>query len=273
MRQQCGSEQIRATVLPVLLLLPQVAAGKRMQLQLEDAILQLLGSASGSLLDNLELLAALDASKATWQEVNDSLAVAEATAADIEAAAAVYRPSSARAAMLYFVLHDLAGVRALLTCIACAVSCKLNAFVLARQLHALLRARAFNALPTSACHCPPCTTAIDHMYQYSLDAYTSLFLASIASAPKPESVAERIRALNDTHTLAVYHHASRGLFGRHKLLLSLAMCARIQAAAAQLNSDEWQLLLRGGQVRACQCTCIRRHDVPRLACMLACNSH
>ena len=104
-------------------MLHQVAAGKRTQLQLEDAILQLLGSASGSLLDNLELLAALDASKATWQEVNDSLEVAEATAADIEAAAAVYRPASSRAATLFFVLHDLAGVRALQTRIACAVLC------------------------------------------------------------------------------------------------------------------------------------------------------
>ena len=36
--------------------------------------------------------------------------VAEATAKQIEAAAAAYKPCSVRAAILYFVLNDLAGV-------------------------------------------------------------------------------------------------------------------------------------------------------------------
>ena len=39
-----------------------------------------------------------------------SLQVAEATAKQIEVAAAAYKPCSVRAAILYFVLNDLAGV-------------------------------------------------------------------------------------------------------------------------------------------------------------------
>lgn len=74
----------------------QVAAGKRTQADLEDQILFLLSTATGSLLDNVELINTLDASKTTWEEVNQSLLVAEETARKIEAASQHYRPCSLR---------------------------------------------------------------------------------------------------------------------------------------------------------------------------------
>lgn len=46
-----------------------------MQADLEDEILQLLSSATGSLLDNIQLINTLDASKTTWEQVNQSLQV------------------------------------------------------------------------------------------------------------------------------------------------------------------------------------------------------
>lgn len=52
-----------------------MASGKRTQLELEDQILELLSSASGSLLDNIELIKALDQSKTTYEEVNEALKV------------------------------------------------------------------------------------------------------------------------------------------------------------------------------------------------------
>ncbi|WIA33430.1 hypothetical protein OEZ86_006562 [Tetradesmus obliquus] len=179
-------------------LVVKVATGKRTQLELEDSILHLLATATGSMLDNVELIATLDQSKTTWEEVNESLRVAEETARQIEAASAQYRPCSKRAAILYFVLNDLAG--------------------------------------------------IDPMYQFSLDAYNGLFLISIANSPKSDVLADRIKTLNDYHTYAVYKYAARGLFERHKLLLSLQMCVRILQAAGQVNAEEWQFFLRGGQV-------------------------
>jgi len=42
--------------------------------------------------------------------------------------------------------------------------------------------------------------------------------------------------------------ACRGLFERHKLLLSLQMCVRILQSASQVNGEEWQFFLKGGQV-------------------------
>lgn len=45
--------------------------------------------------------------------------------------------------------------------------------------------------------------AIDPMYQFSLDAYTDLFLISIAKSPKSDQLQTRIKNLNDFHTYAV----------------------------------------------------------------------
>lgn len=45
---------------------------------------------------------------------------------------------------------------------------------------------------------------IDPMYQFSLDAYITLFMQSIDKSPKNSMVAERISNLNKYHTFAVY---------------------------------------------------------------------
>lgn len=86
------------------------------------------------------------------------------------------------------------------------------------------------------------------MYQFSLDAYSSLFHLSLGDSPKPEALADRIKALNDYHTYAVYKYAARGLFEQHKLLLSLQICARILQASGQVNAEEWLFFLQGGRV-------------------------
>lgn len=45
---------------------------------------------------------------------------------------------------------------------------------------------------------------IDPMYQFSLEFYISLFIISIEKSPKNSKLNERIRALNEYHTYALY---------------------------------------------------------------------
>lgn len=158
----------------------------------------MLATATGSLLDNVELINTLDASKTTWEEVNAMLAAAEETSRKIESTSQQYRPCSVRASLLFFVLADLSRV--------------------------------------------------DGMYQFSLDAYTDLFSLSITDSPKSDMLLERIRQLNDYHTYAMYKYTSRGLFERHKLLLSLQMTSRVLAAASALDNTEFGFFLCGGTV-------------------------
>ncbi|XP_028725159.1 dynein heavy chain 2, axonemal [Peromyscus leucopus] len=89
---------------------------------------------------------------------------------------------------------------------------------------------------------------IDPMYQFSLDAYISLFILSIDKSHRSNKLEDRIEYLNDYHTYAVYRYTCRTLFERHKLLFSFHMCAKILETSGKLNMDEYNFFLRGGVV-------------------------
>ncbi|TMW60768.1 hypothetical protein Poli38472_000810 [Pythium oligandrum] len=96
-------------------------------------------------------------------------------------------------------------------------------------------------------------TSVDPMYQFSLDSYVSLFKDSIIKsrnmknqAALSEELTDRINAINDYHTYAVYAYACRGLFERHKLLFSLQMCVRVLQSLNKLPMEEYEFLLKGG---------------------------
>lgn len=50
---------------------------------------------------------------------------------------------------------------------------------------------------------------IDPMYQFSLDAYISLFILSIDKSHRSNKLEDRIEYLNDYHTYAVYRSGDR----------------------------------------------------------------
>ncbi|KAJ4429792.1 Dynein heavy chain 2, axonemal [Periplaneta americana] len=89
---------------------------------------------------------------------------------------------------------------------------------------------------------------IDPMYQFSLDAYISLFMISIEKSPRNQNLEERILLLNDYHTYAVYRNTCRGLFENHKLLFSFHMCVKILDAMGKISAAEYNFLLKGGVV-------------------------
>uniref|UniRef100_A0A2K6FUH7 Dynein axonemal heavy chain 2 n=1 Tax=Propithecus coquereli TaxID=379532 RepID=A0A2K6FUH7_PROCO len=175
-----------------------IAAGKRKLKELEDEILRLLNEATGSLLDDVQLVNTLQTSKITAMEVTEQLEISETTEINIDSAREAYRPCAQRASVLFFVLNDMG--------------------------------------------------CIDPMYQFSLDAYISLFILSIDKSHRSNKLEDRIDYLNDYHTYAVYRYTCRTLFERHKLLFSFHMCAKILETSGKLNMDEYNFFLRGGVV-------------------------
>ncbi|XP_062072422.1 dynein axonemal heavy chain 2 isoform X1 [Lepus europaeus] len=175
-----------------------IAAGKRKLKELEDEILRLLNEATGSLLDDVQLVNTLRTSKVTAAEVTEQLETSETTEINIDIAREAYRPCAQRASVLFFVLNDMGH--------------------------------------------------IDPMYQFSLDAYISLFVLSIDKSHRSNKLEDRIDYLNDYHTYAVYRYTCRTLFERHKLLFSFHMCAKILETSGKLNMDEYNFFLRGGVV-------------------------
>ena len=160
----------------------------------EFQILHLLSSAEGSLLDDPTLVDVLQVSKTTSNEVTEQLEIAEETEIQIDAARQGYRPISVRAALLYFILSDLA--------------------------------------------------AVDPMYQFSLQAYVTLFLQSITNSRDKSGIVPelplRLREIIDFHTLQVYKTTCLGLFERHKLLLSFQMCTKILLKDSKIPKPEFK---------------------------------
>ena len=152
-------------------LVVRVAAGKRKLYDLESSILHLLSSAEGSLLDDPELVLTLQQSKTTSIEVTEQLEVAQETVKKIDVARKGYIPIATQTALLYFILNDFA--------------------------------------------------LVDPMYQFSLESYILLFLKSIslskekqqgsdAAESSGDSLADRIRTINEYHRLAVYRQTCLG---------------------------------------------------------------
>jgi len=70
---------------------------------------------------------------------------------------------------------------------------------------------------------------IDPMYQFSLDWYKNLFENSIRES-KEFMFTDRITNIIEHHKKQVYRKSCVSLFEKHKLLLSMQMCIKLQMA-------------------------------------------
>ncbi|KAK9721112.1 ATP-binding dynein motor region [Popillia japonica] len=89
---------------------------------------------------------------------------------------------------------------------------------------------------------------IDPMYQFALDSYILLFTQSIDKSTKSAVLSDRIIALNEFHTYAVYRNTCRAIFEQHKLLFSFHMCIKILEAQGKVVPSEYNFFLKGGVV-------------------------
>merc|ERR1719262_1427938 len=88
-------------------------------------------------------------------------------------------------------------------------------------------------------------TAIDPMYQFSLQWFQTLASMGIDNAPAGKDAAERLFNLIDYFTYSLYQSVCRGLFERHKLLFSFALCIKIMAGDGKIDMSEFRFFLTG----------------------------
>ncbi|RHY56775.1 hypothetical protein DYB38_003577, partial [Aphanomyces astaci] len=86
--------------------------------------------------------------------------------------------------------------------------------------------------------------AVDPMYQYSLEYFSSLFNQSMDECIKSPtvSIGGRLPLLIESQTFLVYRNVCRGLFESHKLLFSFVMAVRIAIDAGVVTPPELSLL-------------------------------
>lgn len=68
---------------------------------------------------------------------------------------------------------------------------------------------------------------IDHMYQYSLGAFTYFFFKAIEKTADCETEEERVLAMRSNIRMLIYQWCSRGLFERHKLVFLVQLTFRL----------------------------------------------
>jgi len=73
---------------------------------------------------------------------------------------------------------------------------------------------------------------IDHMYQFSLDAFVSFFLKAMDRARTSEKTEERVHFLREEVRMVVFTWVNRGLFERHKLIFSSQLCFKLMQKGA-----------------------------------------
>ncbi|XP_034941913.1 dynein heavy chain 6, axonemal [Chelonus insularis] len=91
---------------------------------------------------------------------------------------------------------------------------------------------------------------IDSMYQFSLKYFKLIFNNAIELSEKSKNIGKRLNTLFERITLSIYLNVSRGLFEKHKLILSFMISVAIRMNEKTITQQQWNFLLRGpGQIK------------------------
>eukprot|EP01060_Flectonema_neradi_P007523 TRINITY_DN15258_c0_g1_i3.p1 TRINITY_DN15258_c0_g1~~TRINITY_DN15258_c0_g1_i3.p1 ORF type:complete len:3484 (+),score=722.64 TRINITY_DN15258_c0_g1_i3:1919-12370(+) len=97
---------------------------------------------------------------------------------------------------------------------------------------------------------------INSIYQYSLEAFMSVFSKAISKSPWPvddegnddtTNEHSRVQLLIKTITETLYAYVSRGLFERHKIVFSSLLCFSILKQQGEIEGKQLDFLLTGGR--------------------------
>ena len=70
---------------------------------------------------------------------------------------------------------------------------------------------------------------IDHMYRYSLGAFTKFFFKAIEKTPEQENIGARVAALRSSIRFTIFTWVSRGLASKHKLIYMCQIAFKMMA--------------------------------------------
>jgi len=68
---------------------------------------------------------------------------------------------------------------------------------------------------------------VDHMYQYSLESFTTFFFRAIERTPDYEEEEQRVLALREQIRMTIYRWVARGLFEAHKQIFRVQLTFRL----------------------------------------------
>jgi len=153
---------------------------------------------------------------------------AQQTDANISAVREEYRPVAQRAAIIYFVIDDLAAVNPMYQ-------------------------YSLSFFKATYKHCIEASSKAPDHAAAEKDGDPLLDMGDPHVAPLPSqrsTTAARLVSLLTEVTEHSFRTVCRGLFEEHKSLFSILICLAIQRAACEVLEDEWNFFLRGGRTHS-----------------------
>ena len=89
-------------------------------------------------------------------------------------------------------------------------------------------------------------SSINHMYQYSLDFFKSLFGQTLLRTEKHDDVIQRVALLISAVTRDTYNAVCTGLFERDKSIFAFLVATEVLRAEQKIGTEEWKFFIGGG---------------------------
>ncbi|KAG5509441.1 hypothetical protein JKF63_06751 [Porcisia hertigi] len=238
-----------------------IAANREEISALEAQVLQQLSDATGNVLDNVELIQALQTSKVTSNKIAIELAAVEETNKTINATRDVYRPLAVRGSLLYGVIAQMAKVDPMYDySLPFFKNLVVSVLVSTRNSRqqpldhssrsassVLLGANSFNGKEPRSHHA---VIQVDNNGAARGAGAGAEEDENCSVALSETEVEARVVMLVEEVTWASYRVLCRGLFGTHKLLFSFVLATTLLRSTADITTEEWDLFLCGGVGRA-----------------------
>lgn len=195
--------------------------------ELEDALLSRLASAGGNFLGDTALVENLETTKRTAAEIEKKVEEALVTEKKINEAREHYRPASARAALLYFILNDLEKINPLyqFSLKVCHQLCivRMQIYLCTHVAHTTFFMYTYMQMRVcKRVYSPMYYSLLANASHYPLcpQAFSVVFHNAIDRAEKSDDVKQRVINLIDSITYLVFLYTSRGLFEADKLIFT-----------------------------------------------------
>ncbi|KAG5483353.1 hypothetical protein LSCM1_04900 [Leishmania martiniquensis] len=239
-----------------------IAANREEIAALEAQVLQQLSDATGDVLDNVELIQALQTSKLTSEKIATELAAVEETNKTINATRDVYRPLAVRGSLLYGSITQMAKVDSMYdyslpffkNLVVSVLTSTRRPWLQSGPRHRHSSTFASSTMLGSS-SCSRVETQGRHVNLISVDDSSVLPGANVegedeaAAAVSEAEVKERVVMLIEEVTWASYRVLCRGLFGPHKLLFSFVLATTLLRSTGEITKEEWDIFLCGGAGR------------------------
>ncbi|KAG5509761.1 hypothetical protein GH5_05627 [Leishmania sp. Ghana 2012 LV757] len=240
-----------------------IAAHREEIAALEAQVLQQLSDATGDVLDNIELIQALQTSKLTSEKIAVELAAVEETNKTINATRDVYRSLAARGSLLYGAITQMVKVDSMYDYSLPFFKNLVVSVLTGTRRPRLQSLQRHRHSSTVASPTMPGNSSFNggevqgrHVNSILVDGNSDLPGASAEGDDEGEAVmsdaevGERVVMLIEEVTWASYRVLCRGLFGPHKLLFSFVLATTLLRSTGEITKEEWDLFLCGGAGRA-----------------------